>query len=216
MEKNQHLRISTEILRNRELSNNDIGVYLAIGKYMNKDTKEAFPSQTTDTGLSLQTVRNCIKKLHAAKAFDIRKEGRKNIYIFSQDETFEMFDHNFIDKSDLTSSEKGFVAKIQPYMLKNETDGVIKYTYSELSEMTGLSVSTIMRNNKTLQNKDFAEITIDKKVYHLDKLGQFVVCALFKHEEDINELKAENKMMKEKIAALEKAILNKEATTIIL
>ena len=73
----QHIQVSSEILKNKNLSNNDIGVYLAIGKYMNKDSKEAFPSQATlvkDTNLALQTVRSCIKKLEDAKAFEIEKK----------------------------------------------------------------------------------------------------------------------------------------------
>lgn len=77
MENRQHIQVSSEILKNKNLSNNDIGVYLAIGKYMNKDTKEAFPSQATlvkDTNLALQTVRSCIRKLKAAKAFEIENE----------------------------------------------------------------------------------------------------------------------------------------------
>ena len=146
MENRQHIQVSSEILKNKNLSNNDIGVYLAIGKYMNKDTKEAFPSQATlvkDTNLALQTVRNCIRKLETAKAFEIEKRGRNNIYKFSKDETFEMFDYEFLNKQDLSLSEKGFIAKIQPHMFKDGQDGVIKYTYSELQDKTGLSISTI-------------------------------------------------------------------------
>lgn len=109
MENRQHIQISKDVLRDKRLSNNDIGVYLAIGKYMNKDTKTAFPSQNTlvsDTGLALQTVRSCIKKLEDRNAFKIEKEGRKNIYVFSKEENFEMFDFEFLNKEDLSLSEK--------------------------------------------------------------------------------------------------------------
>lgn len=199
MENRQHLQVSSEILKNKELSNNDIGVYLSIGKYMNKETKEAFPSQSTlmaDTGLALQTVRNCIKKLEKAKAFEIEKRGRNNIYKFSKEENFEMFDYEFLNKEDLSLSEKGFIAKIQPHMFKDGQDGIIKYTYNELQDKTGLSVSTILRNNKSLAKKDFATIEIDKKTYHLDKLGQFVICAIKDLNDRVTEL--ENKKLSDK------------------
>lgn len=206
MENRQHIQVSKEILKDKRLSNNDIGVYLAIGKYMNKTTKEAFPSQSTlmsDTGLALQTVRNCIKKLKDCKAFEIKKEGRKNIYIFSKDENFEMFDYEFLNKKDLSLSEKGFIAKIQPHMFKDGQDGIIKYTYSELQDKTGLSISTILRNNKSLEQKDYVTIELDKKTYHLDKLGQFVLVVLQNHEDRLREAEEEIKILKEQISQLQ-------------
>ena len=216
MENRQHIQVSSEILKNKNLSNNDIGVYLAIGKYMNKDTKEAFPSQATlvkDTNLALQTVRNCIRKLETAKAFEIEKRGRNNIYKFSKDETFEMFDYEFLNKQDLSLSEKGFIAKIQPHMFKDGQDGIIKYTYNELQDKTGLSVSTILRNNKSLEKKDFATIELDKKTYHLDKLGQFVLFTLKDHENRLTNNEKEVCELKRQISELQKQLqLQKEPT----
>lgn len=209
MEDRQHIQVSKEILKDKRLSNNDIGVYIAIGKYMNKETKKAFPSQSTlmsDTGLALQTVRNCIKKLEKCKAFEIEKEGRKNVYKFSENENFEMFDYEFLNKKDLSSSEKGFIAKIQPYMYKDGQDGIIKYTYSELQEQTGLSVSTILRNNKSLQKKDYATIEIDKKIYHLDKLGQYILLTLKNHETRLNDHELELKEANKRIELLEQQL----------
>lgn len=209
MENRQHIQVSSEILKNKNLSNNDIGVYLAIGKYMNKDTKEAFPSQATlvkDTNLALQTVRNCIRKLKSAKAFEIEKRGRNNIYKFSKDETFEMFDYEFLNKQDLSLSEKGFIAKIQPHMIKDGQEGIIKYTYDELQDKTGLSVSTILRNNKSLAKKEYATIRIDEKIYHLDKLGQFIICALKNHEDRLVNNENEIIALKREISELKKQL----------
>lgn len=219
MNDRQHIQISKDILKNTELSNNDIGVYLAIGKYMNKDTKEAFPSQSTlmaDTGLALQTVRNCIKKLEKAKAFEIEKRGRSNIYKFSKEENFEMFDYEFLNKQDLSLSEKGFIAKLQPHMLKDGQDGIIKYSYNELQDKTGLSISTILRNNKSLQNKDYATITLNKKTYHLDKLGQFVLFALKNHEDRITNNENEVEQLKKEITALKQQLALQDKQSIVL
>lgn len=194
----QHLRVSNDILNDKNLKPNDIGVYLAIGKYMNSD-KIAYPSQATivkDTGLALQTVRSCIKHLEDRNAFEIKREGRKNIYKFSPEENFEMFDYEFLNKPDLTNSEKGFIAKMQPFMLKEGQNGVVKYTYDELQDKTGMSISTILRNNKLLEKKDYVTVEIDKKTYHLDKLGQFVICAIKNLNDRVTEL--ENKQLSDK------------------
>ena len=179
---------------------------------MNKDTKTAFPFQNTlvsDTGLALQTVRSCIKRLEDHNAFKIEKEGRKNIYVFSKEENFEMFDFEFLNKEDLSLSEKGFIAKIQPHMFKDGQDGVIKYTYSELQDMTGLSISTILRANRSLEKKKYAVVELDKKIYHLDKIGQYVLCKLEQHEEDINKLKMECDMLKEELQELKQQLTHK-------
>lgn len=208
-EKRQHVELYHDVLKNKELSTNDIGVYLMIGKYMNNDNKQAFPSQSTlmaDTGLALQTVRSCIKHLEKANAFKIIKSGRKNIYQFAEKEekkNFEEFDYEFLNKKDLSLSEKGFIAKLQPHMFKNGPDGVVKYTYNELQDEIGLSVSTIIRTNKLLEKKNYATIQVDKKIYHLDKMGQIIIAKLEEHDEEIDKLKERCSQLEEQLNKLQ-------------
>lgn len=189
----QYIKLSNDVLKDKELSANDIGVYLAIGKYMNGKTKIAFPSQATivkDTNLSLQTVRSCIKRLQEHNAFEVKKKGKLNTYQFSKDERFESFDMHFLKNEELSTSIKGYLAKLQPHMFKDNdnNEGIIKYTYAELKDVTGLSVPTLMKNDRILENKKYAIIELDKKIYHLDRIGQYVLCKLEEHDEEIKEL----------------------------
>ena len=101
-------------------------------------------------------------------------------------------------------------------MFKNGQDGIIKYTYNELQDKTGLSISTILRNNKSLEKKEYATIEIDKKTYHLDKLGQFVLFALQNHENRISNNENEVQELKRQISELKKQLNIQDDSTIKL
>lgn len=195
----QHFQASKEVIKNTDLSLNDIAVYLKIGKYMNKDTREAFPSLQTiadETKLSIPTVRTCIKKLETAEAIQVTRKGRLNRYLFLKHELFEKFGHKFLNNENLSAQEMAFVAKMQPEMFIDGNLGTIKCSNFELAEMTELSISTIKRYNKNLETKGFASIENGNKTYYLDELGQFVICAIKNLNDRVTEL--ENKELSDR------------------
>ena len=197
----KHVQLPNDMTTDANLTPQDLLIYVAIKRYMNKDTKEAFPSLQTicaKSGASVNTVRKCIANLEREKYFTITKEGRKNIYTFSDYKKFEPFSYDFLDKEDLTFTEKAYIIASQQYMYKDEP-GIGKITLSgqDLSKRINMPESTISKCNKSLTAKDYLSIircnkrdketgvVIQEKIFHLDELGQAVIWALHNHEERI-------------------------------
>ena len=62
----QHVQLPNSMTVDAKLTPQDLLIYVAIKRYMNKDTKEAFPSLQTicsKSGASINTVRKCISNL---------------------------------------------------------------------------------------------------------------------------------------------------------
>lgn len=177
---------------------------------MNKETKEAFPSLTTiskKSGASIPTIRKSIKKLKGTY-FEVIKKGRQQYYLFDKKyQNFEPFSYDFLDKEDLTFTEKAYIIASQQYMFKDiEGYGKISMTNSELSEKINMPESTISKCNRSLTSKDYLSIIrcknideksgvyVQEKFFKLDELGQAVIWALNNHENRIqnNEQRINN------------------------
>lgn len=198
----KHVQLPNDMTTDANLTPQDLLIYVAIKRYMNKDTKEAFPSLQTicaKSGASVNTVRKCISNLEREKYFTITKEGRKNIYTFSDYKKFEPFSYDFLDKEDLTFTEKAYIIASQQYMYKDEQGfGKITLSSQDLSKKINMPESTISKCNKSLTAKDYLSIikcnkrdqetgvVIQEKIFHLDELGQAVIWALHNHEERIS------------------------------
>lgn len=210
----KHVQLPNDMTADANLTPQDLLIYVAIKRYMNKDTKEAFPSLQTicaKSGASVNTVRKCIANLEKEKYFTITKEGRKNVYKFSEYKNFEPFSYDFLDKEDLTFTEKAYIIASQQYMFKDEP-GIGKITLSsqDLAKRINMPESTISKCNKSLTAKDYLSIircnkrdeetgvVIQEKIFHLDELGQAVIWALHNHEERItNNEKTLNRALDE-------------------
>ena len=201
-----------------ELTPKDLLIYLYIKSHANSKTKESFPSLETlrmESGASINTIRGCIKNLEAANKIKIRKEGRKNIYTFTNfNDGFEPFSFKFLDKKGLSFLEKAYLVASQQYMFKEDGEGIIKYSNKKLSQMINMPESTIRNCINSLKEKGYMELqdTTDaftgiqtkEKVYHLNKLEQAIVFILKNHDERINkveddmtEVKSELQLLKE-------------------
>lgn len=187
-----------------ELVKYEILIYVCIRRYMNKDTMEAFPSIDTiskDSSCSKPTVIKNIKIIEEKGYFKTRHEGYFNqtIYTFNNEKSFEPFSYEFLDNPKLTKSEKLQILCTQQYMFKNDGIGKITYSDNELSKLTGLNRRTIAINNSSLIAKGFmTQVELKSKdkssgmmnketIYHLNELGQAIVFALQKHENQIQE-----------------------------
>ena len=221
----QHVQLPNDLGDISFIKPKDQLVYVAIKKFMNKDTKEAFPSLETlhkITKLSINTIRDCIERLVKSGFIEVRKEKRKNVYKFLKYDTFEPFSFDFIEKEDLTSEEKAYLVASQKYMFKENNEGKISFTNKELSEKINMPESTISKVNKSLVKKDYAlllncknssGINIKQKWYHLNKLEQAIVFVLQNHEEriqenteDISKLKREIEMLKKQLSEQNKQL----------
>ena len=209
-----------------DLDPKDKLVYIAIRRYMNKSTMEAFPSYakiTEDIGASAVTIRKCVNHLIEQGYLETYKKNRHIIYKFNNKKFFEPYSFDFLDKKDLTFTEKSYIVATQQYMIKDAEEGKVSYTNKELSELIQMSPSTISRVNHSLQDKGYlngaSEIT---KKFQLRKLDQLFIWKFKQQDERITkventlyEVLEQNKQLKKKIELLEKKNNTKNDSYII-
>ena len=218
MENKQHIQLPNDLGDINFIKPKDQLVYVAIKKFMNNETKEAFPSLNTLhelTKLSINTIRGCIDRLIESGFIEVRKEGRKNIYKFLKYDTYEPFSFKFLELDKLRPEEKAYLIASQKYMFKENGEGKITYSNKELSKKINMSESTIGRINNALVKKDYAMIldcknsegyNIKEKLYDLNKLGQAIIFTLQNHEERIQENSEEISNLKKEIEILKRQI----------
>ena len=190
-----------------DLDPKDKLIYIAIRRYMNKTTLEAFPSYATitkDTSAAAKTIKKCIDNLVREGYLETRKEGRKIIYKFNNKKQFEPFSYDFLDKPDLSFTEKSYIIASQQYMFKDEEEGKINYNNRELSKLINMPESTISKCNRSLERKGYLEGSSEiVKKFQLRELDQLFIWKfkeqdekIQKNSEDIDYLKRELKRIK--------------------
>lgn len=200
MKMKQHVQLPNDMTMCNNVIPRDLLIYASIKRYMNKETKEAFPSLATlskVSGCSVNVIRSTIENLVKLDYISIRKEGRKNIYLFNSYKEFEPFSYDFLDKEDLTWQEKAYIIASQQFMFKENGEGKISYNNREMAEKLNISEKSVSRYNDALERKNYLSIIqtnakkdgviINEKFFHLDELGQAVVFILQDHDKKINE-----------------------------
>lgn len=212
-----------------QLQKYEILIYVAIRRYMNKDTMKAYPSLDRiqkDTGVSKVTIIKIIKNIiNKGYMQQESKKGIGAIYTFNNEKSFEPFSYEFLDNENLTKAEKLQILCTQQYMFKENGVGKISYSDNELAEKTGLNRNTIAKTNQSLMQKGFATqvslATRDPKtglinketMYHLDEIGQAIVFKLKEHddrivknEEDIESLKKDNELLRRELNEIKREL----------
>lgn len=236
----QHVQLPNNMIKKDGLEPKDLLVYAVLKKYMNNETKECFPSLETlskDSGYSINTIRKSIALLQNNNYIEIRREGRKNVYKFNPHKKFEPFSYEFLECDKLETNEKAYVLAYQQFLIKDQTGiGKTSFTNEVISEKLNLSTRTISRLDSSLIKKGFLNIIktdakdpvtglfINEKFFHLDELGQAIIWALQKHDNDIEDLKEvsesnskdikivlrENEILKKRLEEVEKFLYNYE------
>lgn len=212
-----------------QLQKYEILIYVAIRRYMNKNTMKAYPSLDRiqkDTGVSKATIIKIIKNIiNKGYMQQESKKGVGAIYTFNNEKSFEPFSYEFLDNENLTKAEKLQILCTQQYMFKENGVGKISYSDNELAEKTGLNRNTIAKTNQSLMQKGFATqvslATRDPKtglinketMYHLDEIGQAIVFKLKEHddrivknEEDIKSLKKDNELLRRELNEIKREL----------
>lgn len=195
-------------------------IYIAISRYMNKETMEAYPSYATitkDTKAAAVTIKKCVNNLIREKYLNTRREGKRIVYIFNNKKKFEPFSYEFLDRRDLTFTEKSYIVATQQFMFKNENTetGDISYTNKELSELIKMPESTISKNNRSLEVKGLLEgASLPTKQFKLRELDQLFVWKFKEQDEKIQQntdkivaLEKDNAELKKRVIELEKLAL---------
>lgn len=231
MENKRHVQLPSHLIKEEDITPMDLLVYVSIKRYANSETKSCFPSLETikdNCGLSIPTIRNNIANLEKAgyiKVIRSTVKGKSNQYIFEDYDKFEPFSYDFLDKKDLTSKEKAYILATQQFMYKENGEGKLCITDTELSKKIKWSINTIKKYDKELIKKNYliiaktnaidpiSGVKKDLKIYNLNALEQAIVFTLSKHEERIEDheerikrleaellaTKKENKILKESI-----------------
>lgn len=220
----QHVQLPNNLININPITPKDLVVYLAIKRFLNGKTGECFPSLATiskKAGAAINTVRKSIDTLERTGYLLVKKIGKYTHYKFPKDKLFEPFSFDFLDKEDLTFSEKAYLIATQQFMFKENGEGKISYSNKEIAEKINMSEKTISRINQSLVKKEYLTIAethkinpttglqIREKFYHLNQLQQAIVFALTNHEERIQENTNEIETLKKKIAELELELKNK-------
>lgn len=183
-------------------------VYLAIRRYMNKDTMEAFPSYErlkADIKAVPRTIKKCVDNLVREGYLETEKRGRSIVYKFNNQKKFEVFSYDFLDKPELSFTEKSYIVATQQYMFKDEVseEGRISYSNKELSKLINLSESTISKCNHSLEKNGFLEGASEKiKRFQMRELDQLIIWKLKDHEERITNVEDEIAQMKKELKRL--------------
>jgi biotin operon repressor len=213
----QHIQVPNN-MSNDNLEPIDLLVYASIKRFDNPQTN-CFPSLNKLrelTGLAVNSIRKSIEKLKAANYITTENKGRSTYYYFNPYKNFEVFSYDFLDKEDLTASEKAYILVTQQHMYKKDKThtGVVSYSERELAELTNMSKSMVHKCNDSLKDKGYLRIA-DKfdieakegdKVFDLAKFGQSVVFAIMNHEERITEQEERQLRLEKEIEELKNVI----------
>jgi DNA-binding transcriptional regulator YhcF (GntR family) len=213
----QHVQVPNGMISDN-LEPIDLLVYASIKRFDNPQTK-CFPSLNKIrelTGLAVNSIRKSIDKLKESKYITTKKEGRNVYYYFNPYKNFEVFSYDFLDKKDLTASEKAYILVTQQHMYKKDKTytGVLSYSERELAELNNMSKTMVHNCNESLKNKGYLRIANKfdieakegDKVFDLAKFGQSVVFAIMNHEERISEQEERQLRLEKQIEELQKKL----------
>lgn len=171
----------------------DLVVYLSIKRHWKNNETPCYPSLNTiskESGASINKVRSCIKNLLQTGYMKYIPYKRGFWYKFYHCERFEKFSMEFLDKAELTFTERAYLTAVQQYVYKDSSTfkGDTYYNSIKLSQLINMPASTIRKCENSLVSKGFMEIQdttmrnsetgckIKKKIYDYTKLEQQVAC----------------------------------------
>ena len=216
----QHVQLPNNMGLETDLTPKEQLIYLSIRRFMNNKSKIAYPSLakiSEVSGACVSTVRSSIAKLEEKDYLKVVKKGKAQEYHFNELKAFEPFSYDFLDNSDLTFTEKSYIAATQQYMYKDiEGIGKVSYSNKELAGKINMPESTISKTNRSLERKNYLTIVkneardietgckTDTKIFNLNKLGQAIIWVLQNHEERIEQNSEDIKYLKEENIAMKK------------
>ena len=191
-----------------DLDPKDKLVYVAIRRYMNSRTMEAFPSYATitkDTGAAAKTIKKCVDNLIREGYIETRRKGKYLIYKFNNNKRFEPYSYDFLDNPNLTFTEKSYIVASHQYMFKDGNEGKIQYSNKELSALIHMPVSTISDCNNSLEAKGYLEGASEFiKRFPQDKLNLIFIEKFKEQDERMDNIEDEVRMLREELARLKK------------
>lgn len=228
---NQFVVLPNEVVDCKEISPKSLVIYCAIKRHMNKDTLEAFPQIKTiakESGCGEDAVRKAIKELVDNKFIEQRfRKGQSTIYKFSTTKSFEPFSYDFLDDDKIKIREKAYLMMSQKNMFNKESGiGSISYTTKEMSEITRMSVPTVLScenkliqagyltkpNSKVIDNELGLHKDLRMYLLQLYNITAVTLRQTQKNTEDIQKIQKENEILKKQIEILARKVFKEEET----
>lgn len=223
----RHVQIPHGIT-NSKINYLGVGVYAILRYYMNKDTKECFPSYkklSEKSGLSRPTLKKYLDLLEKDGHITKISRGFKNsnLYKFNIDsplyKNFEMFSYDFLDNKNLDFKSKSAYMVLQERMYKDGNFRKLCDTDINICKQLNVSYDTWKELYKTFVNdwgmsktktnaKD-SESMDNKYLYtfDLETIGQAVLFnrkKIEEHDEMLHEMQEEIKRLNHEVKLLQK------------
>lgn len=216
----QHIQVPHPISKSK-IKIKDWLVYANIKRFMNKDTREAFPSLdiiAQKSGCVIKTVKSAIERLEQCGYIQIKKQDRtNNVYVFPELlEKFEMFTPEFLDDSSIDVNLKAYIIGLQAlsYINKEKSQSVCGYSNYEIADKLNISEKKVKTYNTDLKGKEIlTEVTsaaLDEagfnkslKIINLDKVHLAVLYVAGK----VVEMEERQDEFDERLQKIEEALL---------
>lgn len=222
----RHVQVPNNMCIEHGLEPFDLLVYATIKRFMNQETKEAYPSIATIKsmiGCRSDKVRESIRKLNG-KYFGVYYKGKKAVYVFSkQYKCFEPFSYEFLDRKDLTSTEKAYIISIQQFMFKDiKNYGKVSFSNTDLEKLINMPSWEIRRHDRALQEKGFLELIKTKnrdfttglplmeKLFDMQSLGQQIIWKLCANAKRVRENNSRMKSLMKDVVVFRKLLKQKD------
>lgn len=222
----QHVQVPNNMCVTHEFEPFDMLVYASIKRFMNGQTKEAWPSMATLkalTGSGQSRINNSIAKLRGKYFETFIREGRR-VYLFSKKyKNFEPFSKEFLDKTDLSPAEKSYIIAAQQFMFKDMKDmGKISFSTKDLSNLINMPEWEIWKCDRSLsakgyldvvrtKNKDFnTGLPMSEKLFNMELLGQRIIWLLSKNNERIKKNNQQIIKLQKDLKIMKKLLLQKD------
>lgn len=223
--KQQHVQVPNNMCSAHGLEPFDLYVYATIKRFMNNTTKEAWPSMKTLKELinsGQDKIAASIAKLNG-KYFDVIYKDNKRKYVFTKRyRNFEPFSNEFLDKQDLSATEKSYLIAAQQYMFKDLQDfGKISFSTKDLSELINMPEWAIYKCDRSLQQKGYLDIVKTKnkdfttglqmteRLFNMGMLGQAIIWRLHKNNERIKKNNEQLVKLQKDLKVLKKLLAQK-------
>lgn len=224
-ESKQHVQVPTMDLATEGLTYSDPFIYACIKKYMNQETKQAWPSNSTLAKLSKmsnRTITESIKRLEAAGYISVRREfGKPNVYTFNDYKKFEIFSYDFLDSEEYTPKDKSYYILMQPKMFKSSSDCVVTMSSEKLAKSLALDPKTLRKYEKNLVKKGLLELTpyrtdnatgleVYARHYDLEKWSNAIALKFMEHNDRLDNHDHQIKRLEDEIEFLKKELAKRD------
>lgn len=222
MEREQFVKVPNETLDDKDLEMRDKLIYAYLKKHYNHKTNDSFPSLDTlvkESGISKPTVIKCISNLEKAGYISVSKVKKVNHYTFSEIHKFEIYSFDFLDDPTLSMSDKAYLVSMQRYMRKHKEfgSGLVAYSDLEIAEKLGIDLRTLKKYENHLMENDRPILTmvptakkdpetglaIEERIFDFDAYNNILALKFKKVDDDIEELKKENEILKRELRKIQ-------------